>query len=115
MNRVHLYWILLYSTNGLLTLILLLSIQQFCITNNDDKPRFRRTLLVITNILGFIIENSLTYLSTIYPHKILFINITVTTIAVLFQAVILFIGFNTFRLLLVFMINTVYDSMNIRR
>eukprot|EP01084_Bolivina_argentea_P316101 547847_1 len=114
MDHDHLYWILLFSTNVLLAVMFLLSIQQFCITNPDDKHRFRRTLLVITTILGFIIENSLTYLSVIYPHKIVFLSITVTTIAILFQAVILFIGLNTFRLLLVFMINTVYDSMNIR-
>eukprot|EP01084_Bolivina_argentea_P206931 353169_1 len=115
MNHVFLYWILLYSTNGILSAIFFVSIQQFCITNHfNDKTRLRRILLVITNILGFIIENSLTYLSAIYPNKVLFINLTVTTIAILFESVILFIGFHTFRLLLVFIINAVYKTMNIR-
>eukprot|EP01084_Bolivina_argentea_P206932 353170_1 len=112
MVHVHLYWLLLYSTNGLLILIFIVSIQQFCFTNNfNHKTRLRRTLLVIINILGFIIENSLTYLSAIYPYKVLFINLTITTIAAVFEALILFIGFHTFRLLLVFMIYTVYNTM----
>eukprot|EP01084_Bolivina_argentea_P290646 499299_1 len=110
-----LHWILFYASNSILILQIFIVIQQICITSFFmEKSRLRRLLLISIVILIFLTENSLVYLSAIYPNYVLFLSIDMTIFTALFESLVISIAYHTFRLLLVFIIKTVYDSIGIR-
>eukprot|EP01084_Bolivina_argentea_P250796 420376_1 len=109
MNHNYLYAILLCSTNSVLMITIIISIQQFCITNTlSTHKRLRETSLVFLNLILYLIENSLVYLAAIYPNTLYPLYSTMV------EALVLFIGFHTIRIFLLFIINSVYYSTNIR-
>eukprot|EP01084_Bolivina_argentea_P290645 499296_1 len=109
--------IFLYSTDAMLIAAFIISIQQLCTTNavqNAQKQRLRRTILVSFVILIFLAENSLVYLSAMYPKYIVCYAMNMVTFQVFFEIFVVLIAYHTFRLMLIFLIKSVYDSTSIR-
>eukprot|EP01084_Bolivina_argentea_P068419 124544_1 len=114
-NKV--YWIVGSSTEGILLILFIISIHQVCITNHfrdEDKPRLRRILLIILNIILFLMLNALVYLSAISPRTILFLSVNIHALYIIIESFTAIISFHTFRLMVMFIINIVYTSSNIR-
>ena len=110
------YWICFGASNGLLLIFWIILTQQFCVTDNfKEKLRLRRLLLCMVNLTLFLFLNSLSYLSTLYPHHTLFSStLNVRSVWIIIQGITAIIGFHTFRLLFIYVIDVIYNSSSVR-
>eukprot|EP01084_Bolivina_argentea_P083190 150642_1 len=107
-------WILCISSCSILFVLWITSLLQLFFADFfRDRVLIRRILLSCVNVFCFLILNLLVYLVTFYPHTVIFLNLNVTTLYIIFQAFISTLGFHTFRILFIFVINTVYNQTTI--
>eukprot|EP01083_Nonionella_stella_P010173 29065_1 len=106
--------ILFASSSVILTILWIISVQQFCGTNyHADKPRVKRIVSICFIIFCFLILNILVYTSALYPHYKLIFAMELRTCLLLFQAFVAMMGFHTFRRLFIHIINKVYTQVKI--
>ena len=110
------YIILLIISEFTLFVLLIIGIQQLCISDIfDEKPRLRRILLILLNLICFLCLNPLVYFSALHPHQKIFrSDLNVQSLYILVEALAAIIGFHTFGKMFIFIIDTIYKSTPIR-
>eukprot|EP01084_Bolivina_argentea_P317985 551372_1 len=108
---VELYTTLLLSTCGILLIIWIMLLQQYCVSDFHDKQRLQRILYaVLFTSLSFIL-NILMYLSCIYPTA-MFQDVSLVFIQCMFEALYVIIAFHIFRIFHLWSINQFYKPIN---
>eukprot|EP01084_Bolivina_argentea_P116015 206220_1 len=116
MSDFHQFYIILWiSSTGVLIIFAIIVLQQFCVTDQfDNKPRLRRTLLTFWNIFNFIILNCFVYINALWYHKVIFsTTLNVHTIFILWEGYTAIVAFHTYRLLFIFILDTIYTTTRI--
>ena len=87
------YVIICIVSNTVLFILLSLNIQQFCATNITDKEQVKRMILVLANLCCFCAANASWNFSYFMPTS------TSQSISTIFEGLAAIIGFRTFRIL----------------
>eukprot|EP01084_Bolivina_argentea_P064751 118040_1 len=113
MNDTEKSWIALVSTTILLCILLVITLQQICTTMISDKTRLIRLMSILYLTIAEFGLNELWWLAYLYPDQKLFFGSDLSTVAIIYEAIIIVWGFHMYRKMEIWIIQKVHFAINI--